>query len=481
VTAVARRELCLTASNECTLRLQAWGFPVTTEPNVAPTLRDESSHECRTSLSSDTSSGENFATPLPRAKRYVQRIVKPLVAVLTYDFCPSANRFLHWLKHPVGFLVIAGVVSGTFALFLNAFAWVAFGAIAVILTLGFAWPWIALKGLNARLVWDAKRGCEGERVTARLRIQNRCPWPVWGLSVQGGFRKSGPSAALARVCGMSEVEFCWDFVPNERGIYPVAIPQLETGFPFGLWRAQRSVSVEQELIVWPKTVRLNELPDMTSSQPSEEHLSDRRAGDLGDILGTRSFRQGDSLRRVHWAQSARHQRLVVTERQSGVESRACVRIDVAQDNHVGTGSDSTLNATLRFAASICQALDAEHTHVDCILGGELICLSQTGGLRRLMDALAHVPERGLPEVAAAQSRHYDGREIVCTTDRRRHEDETGNRSKCGRREVVIAAGSSDDVGPSTHLSTRRPWLFIPPGQVALSEFSQQWQRACRIA
>ena len=452
------------------------------QPTIASAERANAIHEKRSPEACNVTSDTETIAQSKVASRHAPWLLERLVAVLTYDFCPSANRFLRWLKHPIGFLGIAGLVAATFALFLNSFAWVAFGAIVVILTLGFAWPWLGLRGLDARLSWEEKRCSEGDQVKVRLRIRNRCPWPVWGLSVKGGFRQDAPSAALARVAGLSKVEFSWDFVPDERGVYPVAPPYIQTGFPFGLWTSQCSISVEEEFLVWPKTVRLNGLPDLTSSQSSEEHLSDRKAGDLGDILGTRSFRQGDSLRRVHWAQSARHQRLVVTERQSGVESRVCVRIDASNESHLGSGKDSTLNWTLRIAASICQALNDEHTHVDCVIGDDVICLSQTGGLRRLMDCLARIPESGHTGGATAiRSRHYDGGEIVCTTDRRRQEVAAGSRLKRGPREVVIAAESAGDDSSATLSSMGRPWLFIPSTNAASTEFPLQWQRACRIA
>ena len=452
------------------------------QSNIAPVERAEAIHEKRSSDRYDVSSDIETRAHSNVAWRLVYFLLERLVTVLTYDFCPSANRFLRWLKHPIGFLSIAGLVSVTFALFLNSFAWVGFGAVAVTLTLGLAWPWIGLRGLDARLSWEDRRCSEGDHVKVRLRIRNRCPWPVWGLSVKGGFRQDVPSAALARVAALSEMEFSWEFVPEERGVYPVTDPYIQTGFPFGLWTSQCGISVEQELLVGPKTVRLNGLPDLTSGQPSEEHLSDRTAGDLGDILGTRSFRQGDSLRRVHWAQSARHQRLVVTERQSGVESRVCVRIDASNESHLGSGKDSTLNWTLRIAASICQAINDEHTHVDCVIGDDVICLSQTGGLRRLMDYLARIPESGHSGGATAiRSQHYAGGEIVCTTDRRRQEVAAGRRLKRCPREVVIASENAGDDAPSSRSSMRSPWLFIPSTNAASTEFPRQWQRACRIA
>jgi uncharacterized protein (DUF58 family) len=64
-------------------------------------------------------------------------------------------------------------------------------------------------------------------------------------------------------------------------------------------------------------------------------MSDRTAGETGDLLGTRLFRAGDSLRRVHWVQTARQQQLVVTERQSPAGSVVRVCVDTAAESYPG--------------------------------------------------------------------------------------------------------------------------------------------------
>lgn len=424
------------------------------------------------------------------------KLLRVAMAVLTYDFCPWANRFVYWLREPVGFLAVAGVFALCCAMFLNEFAWMAVAGVAVVLVLGTVWPWVALRGLEAKLTWESPRTREGESVRVRLAVRNRCPWPVWGITIRGGFRETGASTALARVGGLSEVSFMWEFAPDERGVYPTEPPVMETGFPFGLWSARRPVVVEQELLVWPRVVKLNGLPDLTESQPSEEHLTDRRAGDLGDLLGTRLFRQGDSLRRIHWSQSARHQRLIVTERQAGVEARVRLRVDAAAEHHVGAGPDSSLNWTLRIAASICEILNSEHAHVDCVIGGEVICLSHSGGFRRLMDRMACVPESGHVEQATIPAlRAAAGCEIHCTTDRAQACHHRAVSTPRGHRDVVIGTRAFSDVSASDDLSSataevvsensrRRPWLLIESdegvGGIA-GIFQRQWRHACRVA
>lgn len=137
----------------------------------------------------------------------MQLVLTRFVAVLNYDFCPNANRFVYWLKKPLTILVLAAVIALACALLLNPQAFAAVGGLAVVIALGLVWPTVALRGLSSRLEWERSRCREGETVRARLVIKNRCPWPVWGLTLEGGFRSDAPAAALARVAGFSEVEF----------------------------------------------------------------------------------------------------------------------------------------------------------------------------------------------------------------------------------------------------------------------------------
>jgi len=462
----------------------------------------------------------------------MQLALSRFVALLSHDFCPDANRFVYWLKKPLSVLVIALFVALACALLLNPQAFAAVGGLAVIVALGLVWPPIALRGLSSSLEWERARCREGETVRARLVIKNRSPWPVWGITLDGGFRNDAPVVALARVAGFAEVVFEWDFNPPQRGVYPISTPMLSTGFPFGLWQARRACADSKPLIVWPSTMPLDMLPDLTDSRISEDRTTDRRAGDCGDLLGTRAFRQGDSLRRIHWAQSARHQRFIVTERQAGVEGSVSVVVDVDAEHHDGDGKDSSFEWTLRIAASICECLSAGHLHVECWLGEECFLLHGPNGMRRLLDWMAQLPAGGIvgfrsakersgsmgfervplekyaragsscyEKIAASPRKASVGTfEILCTTDvgwsnaahhshvRRDHRAVVLRTS--GQASDVVADEATEHVDHECALSathspviqqTARAWVAIDSEHDVSTEFRHQWQRACRVA
>jgi len=416
-----------------------------------------------------------------------------LAGLLNHDFCPWANRWVYWLRHPLAFLGLAAVGSLSCGLFLNSQAFIAVAVLLTVVLIGVLWPAIALRGLDSRLEVAGSRVCEGSAATVRLLVRNRFPFPVWGLSIVGGFRQGEPLAALAHVSGWSEAEFVLSVAPEQRGVYPVGTPQLQTGFPFGLWRAVRNIQVSGQLIVWPRGVSLDALPDVTSESPSDDRLTDRRAGDLGDMTGTRHFRQGDSLRRIHWAQSARHQRLIVTERQSGADSRVRLTLDLDTRNHIGTGRNASLEWTLRIGAGICDLLVRHHVVVDCQLGSERFVLRDSRDLRRLLDSMARVPEAGYADLKTRKKSPCRDRaatgtamatEFVCTTDLGLPE-QRGSRQT--RRFITLATEGFDDRSSGSRqcvaelpACVTRPWLSIASPQDAESAIARHWRRACRV-
>ncbi|RPI80894.1 MAG: DUF58 domain-containing protein, partial [Planctomycetaceae bacterium] len=234
-----------------------------------------------------------------------------LVGILNHDFCPGANRWVYWLKHPAVPLVAAAGAALICGVMVNANALIVGLALVAVLVLGCVWPWIVVRGLRAELEFDHARGREGEPSGVRVRISNRCPWPALGLALERGFSRFGSEekgVALARIAGWSNTEFRWEFTPDSRGEFPCEPCRLVTAFPFGLWRAARPVRVVAPLLVWPRIVPLASIPDAADLTPAEEGLSPRRVGQTGDLMGTRGFREGDSLRRVHWPQTARQGR-----------------------------------------------------------------------------------------------------------------------------------------------------------------------------
>ena len=421
-------------------------------------------------------------------------------SVLNYDFCPTANKWVYWMKNPIWLMLATILASVLCGIFVNPYVFLFTAVLVAVVTLGIAWPWLGLRGVHCRIEFEKPRIREGEPVSVKLHVTNRWPWPLWGLSLAQGFddgTAAASGAALAHVSGWSTSEFVWEFRPQRRGVYPHQPPTIETGFPFGLFEASRPVEIANQLIVWPRTVALHTMPDAADPHPSEERLSDHGVGEFGDMSGTRGFREGDSLRRVHWAQTARHRELIVCERQTPATTALCVVVDVYADSHEVSETDSSLEQAIRVAASICESMHRRHAHVECCFGNEVFrCQTNSMELRRLLDGFAMLPRTGLDRNGAASLRRTKGNasgmlQIVVTTDRG-HGRLAGMRHSATNRLITIAT-----IGPS--LETRsdadraadefattedfqcdecRSWLTIAKSTELESQLPRLWKRSC---
>ena len=412
---------------------------------------------------------------------------------LSRDLCPAADKWIAWIKNPFWVMaasMLAAVLCGVFV----SHSVLVFGVgLAITLAVGIVWPWLSLRGVHGQVRFLQIRGRIGQPVIVEVELINRWPWPVWGLELSRGFTCHDGSSAggltLAWIPGWSKYRTKWKFVPCRRGVYPYQVPELESGFPFGLLRARCGLRTENELIVWPRSISLDQFPSIDVCDSRDDRTSSRNAGNLGDVIGTRTFRQGDSLRRVHWAQSARQGQLIVTERQRPVSCALRLILDLDCRHHRMSGSFSSLESLLSIAASVMESLHREQAFVECVIGSDIYRIgSSPADVRRCLDALSRIPLRGIDSVATREqdatfrrSRHAL-QEYVLTTS-------VGVTMlplmmKSGSRAQLIVLNHADELATVHDRDDRRcqcgAWLELSTSsdQDILATLPAFWRKAC---
>lgn len=369
----------------------------------------------------------------------------------TYDVSPEFSaKVRRTFLSPLGVLLAAGAVATLAGLVVHPRVFALAGGVLAVAAVGVCWPWLTARAVRAAVRFDRPRTTEGGEVGVTATVTNPLPWPAWGLTVTDD--KAGASVRLPAVRGRSACECRWVFAPLLRGIYPASVPTVRTGFPFGLWHSRRSAAVESELIAWPRTYPVGPVPTTDGEDVVEGNVTRSKVGTTGDVLGVRPYRRGDSPRRIHWAQSARHDRLIVCELQSN--SRPVVRIVVDLDPAVHTaGSDGTREWAIRVAASLATGWLADGAQVGLTAGD--VSLPATAGAAqatRILDALARVGDTGPSPAAVPGDRSTVT--VVVTTDAA---PAPPNRHADTRRVVLERAGFGGDP---TQLVTGTPWLRL---------------------
>lgn len=401
---------------------------------------------------------------------------------LNHDFCPWANRYVYWLKQPIGWFVVGSAAALMIAVFLAAHAWIMFGSLVAVMLMGVAWPWLAMRGVLAEIAFDSRRCREGELVQVRLVIHNRWPWPLWGLAVEKGFFLPGvglteqPVTALARVPGWSRSEFRFEFRPSQRGVYPHEVPELVTGFPFGIWRAHREIPVHRHLLVWPRTAPLTSIPCMGGEIADIIGMLFDRPGSEGDTIGVRPFRQGDPLRSIHWAQTARRDAFIVMERQAASRRLVTVIVDLeafllAEPQH------QSLETAIRVAASVAQEFHVHHAQVRFAMGQVDLTLEPgLTSMHHLLDALARFRVDEQPVQMRCEDTGNATLVLVVTTPSGKTEWDTRMGARRQLRFILIGDETCSDI--TAWPSRTQVWIELRSGGDCSQQLRRQWERVC---
>ncbi|QDV12598.1 hypothetical protein CA51_24840 [Rosistilla oblonga] len=351
-----------------------------------------------------------------------------LSRLLTTDFCPWANRFVYWLKEPVGWFALATAISVIVGIYLAPIGWTLAAALAAVIVVGMAWPAVAVRAVESSLKPSQSQVHEGEPCELQLAVRNRLPIPVWGLAVEGFLDRrcdsdaeaAVPTVALAFVRGLAISTYRFSIRPELRGRYPNEDALLTCSFPFGIWTAKRKLKNVSPVTVWPKVYPVAGSTAMTGRRAAESG-DGNRSGRSGDFLGVREYRHGDSARQVNWVATARSGDLIVTER-SGPQ---CPSVDVIVD--VGRSAREPLADRIRVAASLLANLHQSAVPLRVHIGKNSVQVRRGwDGFVQIMDALAEVPAEGELEapmhypsrnratIAIASSR--DAEITVCVSD-----------------------------------------------------------------
>ena len=327
-----------------------------------------------------------------------------LVRALTSDFCPGFNRYVYWLKEPIGWFVLAAAVSLIIGRYFNPIGWTIGASLIAVIAVGVAWPWIAVRGVVGELRPEKSEVHEGDDCRLIFAVRSRLPVPVWGLSVEGYLTQVGdetrPTVGLSSVPPVCSAEYPISVRPTFRGRYPAQPPKLACGFPFGIWTARRELQIVRPLTVWPKVYSIRGVCPFVGVMSADEGEG-QRGGRSGDFVGVRPYRRGDSLKHLHWAHLARTDQWIISERGGPQSVDLEVALNPYRPSFRGGESEreafrQSLSWRVRVAASVLVAARNGSVPVRFRLGDRIVpAVHGRRGIRQWLDELADIPGDGI--------------------------------------------------------------------------------------
>ena len=169
--------------------------------------------------------------------------------------------------------------------------------------------------------------------------------------------------------------------PQRRGVFSVGPFYLYGGDPFGFYKCWRKLNERTELMVLPRPVSFRFSRPASVSHLAQDELETVAApGDSTEFLGVREYQQGDPLRHVHWASTARLGTLISRQYEKNVAASISALVLVEDAMLRGTPVDNPLEYSLTMVASLAHATLSERfmLHYLAVHGAEHETLSGTG-------------------------------------------------------------------------------------------------------
>jgi uncharacterized protein (DUF58 family) len=278
-------------------------------------------------------------------------------------------------------------------------------ALGLVLAVALAAIWVRLFRRPVRLRRDPSRrehlAGDDVEVTLQLDAEERLPPGPVVLEERVG-RAGHVEAVLRRTDGRLQGGYLLPSLP--RGRYQVDGTRLVVEDPFGLARLETALPEGDAILVYPRLEELGPLfSDSGAHQLEGRRLLMRRPSGF-DLHSVREYQDGESLRRVHWASTAKRGRLMVKELEDAPRDETVVLLDAEASAVVGAGPTSTFELQVRCAGSILRSfarsgrravllVSGAHPHVQRVHSGD-------GDWLRAYEVLAAVEPDGSTPASA---------------------------------------------------------------------------------
>ncbi len=245
---------------------------------------------------------------------------------------------------------------------------------AILLTLpaiSYGLGWCALRGLKVTrtLPPDAWAGEESEIVYS---IENPSPVARFFLTIREGFPDwivpGRAETPLFNVQAQGTAQTIQRVRLKRRGVYRTEGFEMTAMDPLGVFAFSRRVLSDGELVVYPMPGPSIRLPLSGADRYGwQDTTSAALRGSSVDLDGIRTYVPGDSLRRIHWRQTARTGTLTVMEFEETVSQQLVLVPDLLQGTAYGAGTETTLEYAVRLTATLAKQALEEGAEVRLIL------------------------------------------------------------------------------------------------------------------
>ncbi len=242
---------------------------------------------------------------------------------------------------------------------------------------------------------------EDETIEVRLKVTNRGRLTRYLIKVVEESPFAEPERQhraflLTSLKPKSTVVFSYTATCYYRGYYAASRATLQSSGLLGLMTRRRVFPLPLKLTVYPTYYQMEGLPVTEAALTDWGHAA--RSRSAAEFYGSREHRLGEPLKHIHWRNTARLGRFMLKEFEQASKGSVAVIFPTRLD--FGTGRETTLEYSIRIAASLAKLAEDSGRNIDIIAGKNQL---RNASWQEAMDYLARLQvdgKAGLSELTA---------------------------------------------------------------------------------
>lgn len=309
-----------------------------------------------------------------------------------------------------------------------------------VLTTSWLWTRLSLRNVNLERRATRKRSRVGAIFSEHVHLSNRKRLPLFWVEIidRSILTRGRSSRVLTGIRGRSGFTYLNRMVLRQRGVFHLGPSTLRTSDPFGLFTAEKNIPAQDEIMVYPYLVDIQNFPNPAGRLPGGDALRRRTQQITTNATSVRPYQHGDALNRIHWLSTARHNQLMVREFELDPYPEIWLILDCHKETHIhedhtpeshlafpdwGTQHKNPLPAdTFEYCVSITASLARYYIRKQRSLG--LLCTTQkllslppersTRHIRRILEALTVIQDDGSMDISQFSSAYIRHLPRGCT-------------------------------------------------------------------
>jgi len=216
-------------------------------------------------------------------------------------------------RNTIYLLLIGALLTGLFtgrAIFFN----IAY-LLGALLIVSLAWAWVSVRWVSVARKTRARRTQVGRNLEEAFVVHNRAWLPKLWLEVRDESELPGHRASHVVPSMGARGKYRW-YVETPcltRGEFRLGPMTIMSGDPFGLFISPRRFAATSRVTIYPAIVPINRFQLPIGVLSGGEAQRQRSMHITTNASGVREYVPGDSFNRIHWASTARKDRLMVKE------------------------------------------------------------------------------------------------------------------------------------------------------------------------